>query len=172
LGRLGIHTIFYLDDILVLGSTFHICMANLQKSLSLLMEAGFIINCAKSSLIPTTNFTFLGMLWDSVEGALSLPQDKLLCFHSQASSLLSNPAPTCRQVMVLTGLVAAFHKAVPLLRLKGRFILLSLNSSYSSVEDLQRTVMLHPESRRDLLWMMQLQIEACHGCVTFRYTPY
>jgi hypothetical protein len=122
LARLGIHTIFYLDDILVLGSTFHVCMGNLQKALSLLMEAGFIIKWEKSSLIPTTNFTFLGMLWDSVEGALSLPQDKLQRLHSQAASLPSNPASTCRQVMVLTGLVAAFHKAVPLLRLKGRFV--------------------------------------------------
>jgi hypothetical protein len=125
-------------------------MANLQKALSLLMEAGFIINSEKSNLIPTTNFTFLGMLWDSVEGTLSLPQDMLLHLHSQASSLFSNPVPTCRQVMVLTGLVAAFHKAVPLIRLTGRFIQLSLNS-YSSVEDFQRTVTLLPDSRRDLL---------------------
>jgi hypothetical protein len=90
------------------------------------MKAGFIINWEKSSLIPTTNFTFLGMLWDSVEGALSFPQDKLQHLHSQAAFLLNNPAPTCRQVMVLTGLVAAFHKAVPLLRLKGRYVQLSL----------------------------------------------
>jgi hypothetical protein len=152
LGRLGICTIFYLDDILVLGSSFHICMDNLQKALMLLMEAGFIINWEKSSLIPTTNFTYLGML-----------QDKLQRLHIQAAFLLNNPAPTCRQVMVLTGLVAAFHKAVPLLRLKGRYVQLSLNSSYSSVKDLRRTVILLPEARRDLLWMTQLQILDCHG---------
>jgi hypothetical protein len=64
--------------------------------------------------------------------------------------------------MVLMGLVAAFHKAVPLLRLMGRFVQLSLNS-YSSVEDLRRTVMLLPEARRDLLWMTQLQVTDCHG---------
>jgi hypothetical protein len=58
--------------------------------------------------------------------------------------------------MVFTGLVAAFHKAVPLLRLKGRFIQLSLNSSYFSAEDLLKT-------RRDLLWITQLQIGDCHG---------
>jgi hypothetical protein len=161
LGRLGIRSIFYLDDILVLGSTFHNCMANLQKALSLLIEVGFIVKWEKSSLIPTTNFTFLGMIWDLVEGALSLPQDKLLHLQEQASSLLNCPALTCRQVMVLTGLVAAFHKAVPLLRLKGRFVQLSLNS-YSSVMDLLRTVMLLPEARRDLLWMTQLQIQDCH----------
>jgi hypothetical protein len=163
LGCLGIRTIFYLDDILVLGSSFHICMGNLQKAPTLLMEVGFIINWEKSSLIPTTNFTFLGMLWDSVEGTLSLPQDKLQHLHTQAAFLLSNPAPMCRQVMVLTGLVAAFHKAVPLLRPKGRYVQLSLNSSYSSVEDLQRTVTLLPEARRDLLWMTQLQITDFHG---------
>jgi hypothetical protein len=156
LGRLGICSIFYLDDILVLESTFHNCMPNLQKAFSLLIEAGFIINWDKSSLIPTTNFTFLRMIRDSVEGALSPSRDKLLRLQSQATSLLSCPAPSCRQVMVLTGLVAAFHKAVPLLRLKGRFVQLSLNSSYSLVMDLLRTVTLLPEARRDLLWMRQL----------------
>jgi hypothetical protein len=62
LGHLGIRMIFYLDNILVLGSSFQICLSNLQEALSLLMKAGFLINWEKSSLIPTTNFTFLGML--------------------------------------------------------------------------------------------------------------
>jgi hypothetical protein len=163
LGRLGICTIFYLDDILVLGSSFQICLANMQEALSLLMKAGFIINWEKSSLVLTTNFTFLGMLWDSVQGALSLPQDKLQRLRAQAAFLLDQPAPTCRQVMVLTGLVAAFHKAVPLLRLKGRFLQRSLNSVYSSAADLQAKVVLLPEVRRDLLWVTRLQAEDCHG---------
>jgi hypothetical protein len=146
-----------------LGSTFQICLSNLQEALSLLMKAGFIVNWEKSSLIPTTNFTFLGMLWDSIQGALSLPQDKLIRLHSQAAFLLDQPTPTCRQVMVLTGLVAAFHKAVPLLRLKGRFLQLSLNSVYSSAADLLRRVVLLPEARRDLLWVTRLQAEDCHS---------
>jgi hypothetical protein len=147
---------------LVLGSTFLNCQANLQRALSILIEVGFIINWEKTSLIPTTNFTFLGMLWDSVEGSLSLPENKLLQLHTQVSSLLNCSAPTCCQVMVLTGLVAAFHKAVPLLRLKARYIQLSLNS-HSSAEDLLRTVTLLPEARQDLLWILQLQIGNCHG---------
>jgi hypothetical protein len=65
--------------------------------------------------------------------------------------------------MVLTGLVAAFHKAMPLLRLKGRFIQVSLNLVYFSEKDLQKKVMLFPEARRDLLWMTQLQLSHCHG---------
>jgi hypothetical protein len=163
LGHLGIRTIFYLDDILVLGSMFQICLSNLQEALSLLMKAGFIINWEKSSLIPTTNFTFLGMLWDSVQGTLSLPQDKLERLRSQAAFLLEQPTPTCRQVMVLTWLVAAFHRAVPLLRLKGRYLQLSLNSVYSSAADLLERVVLLPEAWRDLLWVSRLQAEDCHS---------
>jgi hypothetical protein len=98
------------------------------------------------------------MIWDLVKGTLSLPQDKLERLHGQASLLLSCPFPSCRQVMVLTGLAAAFHKAVPLLRLKGRFIQLSLNSVYSSEKDLQKKVTLLPEVRRNLLWLLH-----CHG---------
>jgi hypothetical protein len=103
------------------------------------------------------------MLCDSVKGALSLPQDKLLRLRSQAAFFLDQPAPTCRQVMVMTGFVAAFHKAVPLLRLKGRFLQLSLNSVYSSAADLLRKVVLLPEARCDLLWVTHLQLEDCHG---------
>jgi hypothetical protein len=161
--RLGIRSIFYLDDILVLGSSFNNCLDNLLKALSLLIEVGFIINWKKSSLTPMTNFTFLGMIWDSVEGTLSLRQDELEHLRGQASLLLSCPLPSCRQVMVLMGLVAAFHKAVPLLRLKGRFIQVSLNLIYFSERDLRKKVTLLPEARRDLLWMTQLQISHCHG---------
>jgi hypothetical protein len=90
------------------------------------------------------------MLWNSVEGTLALPEEKLVRLCSQASFLLQQSAPTCRQVMVLTRFVAAFYQAVPLLRLKGRYIQLSLNSVYSSAADLLRRVVLHPEARRDL----------------------
>jgi hypothetical protein len=163
LGRLGIRTIFYLDDILVLGSSFQICLSNLQEALTLLMKAGFLINWEKFSLIPTTNFTFLGMLWNSVEGTLALPEEKLVCLRSQASFLLQQSTPTCCQVMVLTGLVAAFQRAVPLLRLKGRYLQLSLNSVYSSAADLLERVVLLPEAWRDLLWISNLQTKDCHG---------
>jgi hypothetical protein len=71
LGRLGIRAIFYLDVILVLGSSYQFCLSNTQVALSILMKAGFLIIWEKSSLIPTTNFLFLGMLWVLVGGGCS-----------------------------------------------------------------------------------------------------
>jgi hypothetical protein len=72
-------------------------MANLMKALSLLIQAGFIMNWDKFSLTPTTNFSFLGVIWDSIKGTLSLPQDKLERLRGQALLLLSCPFPSCRQ---------------------------------------------------------------------------
>jgi hypothetical protein len=77
LGLKGIRTIFYIDDILVLGPTFSICMDNVTVALSMLIKAGFMINWEKSSLSPKTNLKFLGMVWDSTLATLSIPQDKV-----------------------------------------------------------------------------------------------
>jgi hypothetical protein len=52
---------------------------------------------------------------------------------------------------------------VPLLRLKGQYIQLSLNSIYSSEADLHRRVDLLPEARRNLQWIINLQLEDCQG---------
>jgi hypothetical protein len=52
---------------------------------------------------------------------------------------------------------------VPLLRLKGRYIQLSLNSAYSSAADLLRRVVLLPEARRVLQWIIDLQMQDCRG---------
>jgi hypothetical protein len=79
-----------------------------------------------------TNFSFLGMIWGSTEGTSGRPWVRLERLRGQALLLLSCPLPSHRQVMVLTGLVAAFFNAVPLLRLKGRFIQVSLTSVYVS----------------------------------------
>jgi hypothetical protein len=73
LGRLGMCAIFYLDVILVLGSSYQFCLSNTQEALSILMKVGLLIDWEKSSLIPTTIFLFLGMLWVSVGGGGARP---------------------------------------------------------------------------------------------------
>jgi hypothetical protein len=150
LGAKGIRTIFYIDDILMLGLSHNICLKNTLEALHLLIDAGFIIHWEESSLVPSTDFQFLGFQWNTVQASLAIPQTKVDVLHSRAKILSNLKAPTCRQVMVLTGLIAAFCKAVPLLRLRGRWLQISLNSIYSSEADLQKTVILCPQAKRDL----------------------
>jgi hypothetical protein len=104
-----------------------------------------------------------------VQASLSIPQTKVDVLHAQAKILSSLKAPTCQQVMVLTGLFAAFCKAVPLLRLRGRWLQMSLNMVYSSEADLQKTVTLCPQAKRDLQWIINLSPHQCFaplGCLS------
>jgi hypothetical protein len=159
--------VFYIDDNLILGSTYAICLENTMEALHLLINASFVIHLEKSSLIPSTDFTFLGFQWNTVQVSLAIPQTKVDALRSQAKILSNFTAPTCRQVMVLTGLIAAFFKAVPLLRLKGRWLQISLNSVYSSELDLQKTVILSPQARRDLKWIISLSPHQCFAPLWF-----
>jgi hypothetical protein len=52
LGIQGIKTVFSIDDMLILGSTYTICLQNTMEALHLLIRAGFIIHWEKSSLTP------------------------------------------------------------------------------------------------------------------------
>jgi hypothetical protein len=99
---------------------------------------------------PESHLPFLGFHWDTVQASLGIPQTKVDALHMQAKILSNLKVPTCRQVMVLTGLIAAFSKAVPLLRLEGRWLQMSLKEVYYSEADLQKTVTLCPQAKRDL----------------------
>jgi hypothetical protein len=64
-------------------------------------------------------------------------------------------------VIVLTGLIAAFCKAVPLLHLKGRWMQMDLNLVYETEQDLQKTVTLGKLAKRDLWWIVELSLAQC-----------
>jgi hypothetical protein len=150
-----------LDDILVIGSSFTICMEHTQETLQLLVKAGFLIHERKSSLTPSMSFPFLGFHWDTLGASLSIPQSKLDALHAQAKILLGLTSRSCHQVMVLTGLIAPFCKAVPLLHLKGRWLQIDLNQVYKTERDLLKTVTLGYRARRDLSWISQLPLAHC-----------
>jgi hypothetical protein len=161
LGAKGIRRIFYLDDILVIGSSFTMCLEHTHKTLQLLVRAGFLIHEKKPSLTPSTSFPFLGFHWDKLGASLSIPQSKVDALHMQAKILLGLTSPSCCQVMVLMGLIAAFCKAVPLLRLKGRWLQIDLNQVYVTEQDLLKLVTLGQRAKRDLSWIKQLPLVQC-----------
>lgn len=69
----GFQSIIYLDDFLLLGSSFDECRANVTASLNVFQSLGFIINYPKSSLHPSVQCKYLGFIFDSVEQSISIP---------------------------------------------------------------------------------------------------
>lgn len=76
LRSLGISNVNYLDDLLIFGASYQVCLYNTSIVLNLLKSLGFIINREKSVLIPTTYIKFLGFFIDSVSLKIELPDTK------------------------------------------------------------------------------------------------
>lgn len=51
--RRGFLSIFYLDDMLVIGRSYEACAENIRETKKLVQELGFIINDNKSLTVPT-----------------------------------------------------------------------------------------------------------------------
>ena len=169
----GIRSIWYLDDILILGCSAEECASHVQEALLLLQRVGFIVNLPKSSLLPSQKFRFLGLLWDTTSASVSIDEDKRTALVARASSMASGPL-TCRRLQVLLGHLAAVIPAIPLVRLHSRFLQRDLHAVYRLPEDIDLPVRLSMESIRDLSWiaslgplhcvapMWPLRVEDCH----------
>ena len=72
----GVFCVFYIDDIIIVGSSFEQCQKNIELVVSTLQRCGFIINFAKSQLIPAQTATVLGFLIDANEKSIVLEAKK------------------------------------------------------------------------------------------------
>ena len=76
LRNLGYTNVGYIDDSLLCGDIYYECKENIQKTVSLLEQIGFIIHPEKSQFEPSKKVTFLGNIIDSEEMIVTLPIDK------------------------------------------------------------------------------------------------
>ena len=76
LHRQGVYCIFYIDDVVVIGSSFQRCSDSLSLVVRTLQNCGFLINVKKSLLIPAQGAPVLGFWIDSVQESISLGIEK------------------------------------------------------------------------------------------------
>ncbi|XP_063986037.1 uncharacterized protein LOC135167121 [Diachasmimorpha longicaudata] len=76
LRNLGFLSVVYLDDILLIADSKLACLKNINFTVELLNELGFIINEEKSVRIPSQSCLFLGFILNSQKMSLELPLEK------------------------------------------------------------------------------------------------
>ena len=108
----GVRMILYLDDFLILGSTYQEAQSHTALAVSLLESLGFAINREKSRLIPTQIITFLGFVIDSTVETLSLPQEKVVKVKSLCMKASVTPTMSARQVASLLGTLESCRPAI------------------------------------------------------------
>lgn len=72
----GVTLVVYLDDIWIMGKSFTDCEKNVNLTENLLKTLGFIINYEKSQLKPSRICRFLGVIYNSLNMTVELPEAK------------------------------------------------------------------------------------------------
>ena len=85
-GSREFHSILYLDDLLLAATSREALMKDLATVVCLLMTIGFVINTAKSIMVPTHKMEFLGFVLDTREMAITLPKSKVNAIHRSLPS--------------------------------------------------------------------------------------
>ena len=101
----------YLDDFLVFGSSFEECQQAQMSLITLLGELGFYVSWKKCSS-PSTCVRYLGILIDSQNMSLSLPQDKLDKLKNELEFFKNRTRATKKQIQRLCGVIAHCAKVV------------------------------------------------------------
>lgn len=108
----GLKSVTYLDDILCIGNDYESCAENVNKTLILLKNLGFVINMEKSNLKPTQSCQFLGFIFNSVSMTISLPDSKRKSIAQLVHKFMKLPTCNIRDFAKLIGTLIAACPAV------------------------------------------------------------
>ena len=150
----GLRIVIFLDDILLVASSFAECMEQLSLLRKLPESLGLLINDAKCQLQPTTRICFLGFIIDSISMKLLLPEDKLQKIISACLNLVSKNNPSVREVAHVTGLLVSAFPAVNYLILYDRSIEMCKSPALSENLDFDQAIILSPQAKSDLHWII------------------
>lgn len=103
----GFKSVQYLDDILCIGSSYELCLENVQETIKLLQCLGFVINFDKSVIQPTQSCQYLGFVLDTNNMTLELPVDKRNNIKKSVQHFLTLQTCAIRDLAKLIGTLIA-----------------------------------------------------------------
>ena len=73
----GVRIVLYLDDGWCINDTFELGKSDAEFVYKSLADAGFLVNREKSIFTPCQSLTWLGLIWDSDEFSLRIPEQRI-----------------------------------------------------------------------------------------------
>ena len=145
--------ILYLDDFLMLGSTYQEAQSHTAMAVSLLESLGFALNLEKSCFIPTQITTFLSFVIDSNVEALSLPQEKVVRVKSLCLKTKVTRTIPVRQIARVLGTVESCRPEMWQAPLIFRYLQIRMiQALHSSNQNFDVIITLDHDSLEELHW--------------------
>ena len=98
LRKLGIRSILYLDNMLIMSRSKENARKHLATAVELLITVGFVINLKKSVLSPTQQLGFLGFILNSRKMTIALPSHKLLSLKKLVRQMMNQEKTTVQDL--------------------------------------------------------------------------
>lgn len=112
LRRMGHVNIGYIDDSLLIGDTFEECKHNVQDTVKLVTDLGFIVHEDKSVFVPSKKLQFLSFFIDTEKMIVTLTQEKKDRLVEECQKLISKKQATIREVARVLGLIVSSFSGV------------------------------------------------------------
>lgn len=139
----------YLDDFLIIASTYDECFHALNVLLRLLRELGFHINYNKLEG-PCQRLVFLGIVLDSASMTLSIPQSKIKEIKQCMNLFLASRKVNKRQIQSLAGKLNWITQCI----YGGRFHMRRLLDSANKLRKPWHRTNVTKDMRQDILWWL------------------
>ena len=153
LRRRGVLLFAYLDDWLILGDSEAQARANVEATITLLTQTGWVINWEKSRPSPAQSLIYLGARLDLAVGRAFPSAERITALKQALDALLLAPRSPARTWLRVLGLLASLVDVVPLCRLYMRPLQFHLLSYFRPASrDLETMVPMAEHVRPHLQW--------------------
>ena len=153
----GIKNSAWLDDILLVGSSYSETLDIINQSRSLLESLGFIVKQSKSHLTPTQSITHVGFIWDSVKCTVSVPTEKVSALKENCSFALTHPI-SLRFLARIIGIIDSFRFGCPIVPLHYRSLQSDLIRNSGPPTNWDSKIILSPLACADLEWWLECDL--------------
>ncbi|XP_052809111.1 uncharacterized protein LOC128237559 [Mya arenaria] len=142
--------IVYLDDFLIVGNTFKECQQALHELMRLVRELGFQINYNKIEG-PSQDLTFLGLVLDSVNMTIRIPETKIHETQLLLQTMLSSKKVTKRSIQQVVGKLNWLSSCI----YGGRFHMRRLIDSANKLQYPSHRRRVTQDMKSDMLWWLE-----------------
>ena len=149
----GLRITAWFDDLILLADSVSLLLEHLYFTRLILRSLGFLVNEAKSSLVPSQTLLHLGYNWDSASLTLSVPEDKVRNLKLLCVKALAGPV-SLRFLQRILGTIESFKVAFKYAALHYRDLQREVSRHISSGSDWDLKITASPLSRKDLEWWL------------------
>ena len=154
LRQLGCRVITYIDDNLVMASTKEEAAGLAELTVALLEALGFVVNRAKSVLVPCQEMQFLGFAINSVDMTIRVPHEKMLKMQTRAKNLLKATTTTGRELASFVGTASSMALGIPPAPLFYRVLQQAKISVIDAPNGLDTLIPIDAPMREELQWWL------------------